>query len=57
MKMPPSGYVYVSPEEARVKAEEARKLVDLAPDETSKAMLISIAQTWERIARANSKNH
>lgn len=57
MKKPPTKYVYVSAAEAQAKAIEIQKLVEFAPDETSKAMLVSIAKTWERIARANSTRH
>jgi hypothetical protein len=40
----------LTPAEAQAKADECRKLARAALDESHRIMLISIAETWERIA-------
>jgi hypothetical protein len=40
----------LTPAEAQAKADECRTLAKVALDNSHRVMLISIAETWERIA-------
>jgi hypothetical protein len=47
----------LTPTEARAKAEDCRAMAKVALDKSHRIMLLSIAQTWERIAETGHEEH
>ena len=47
----------LTPTEAKAKADECRALAKAALDQSHRIMLVSIAETWDRIAASSHETH